>query len=197
MMMKNWKKEILTIPNMLSVFRILLIPVYTILYLNATKPVHYIIAGIILAVSCLTDMVDGKIARKYNMISTLGKILDPVADKATHFTLIICLSIRYPVLWIIAGLFVLKEGFQLIAGILTLRKGKMLTGSLLSGKICTVVLFLSLLLFVLLPEVPAVLIFVVTGIDCISMLIALGSYIYAYSRNTAIIQKLERTNETQ
>lgn len=81
MFVKNWKKEIFTIPNLLSLFRLLLIPVYVTIYLNATTMEHYFLSAAILAVSCLTDMIDGKIARKFHMISNLGKILDPVADK--------------------------------------------------------------------------------------------------------------------
>ena len=81
MIIKNWKKEILTIPNLLSFFRLILIPVYMTIYLKASEPSDYLIAGVILAISCLTDMVDGKIARKFNMITTFGKFLDPLADK--------------------------------------------------------------------------------------------------------------------
>ena len=88
MQMKNLKKEIFTIPNLLSLFRLVLIPVYVVIYLNARAPEDYFLAGGILAVSCLTDLVDGKIARHFNMISTVGKVLDPVADKSTQFTLL-------------------------------------------------------------------------------------------------------------
>ena len=132
MNIKNWKKEIFTIPNLLSLFRLVLIPVYIILYLNATDAADYILAAAILAVSCITDMIDGKIARHFNLISTVGKILDPVADKATQFSLIICLALKYPVLWYLVALFVIKEGFMLIAGGLRLKKGKMLKGALMS-----------------------------------------------------------------
>ena len=109
MFIKHWKKEVLTIPNLLSLFRLLLIPVYMLIYLRAQKTSDYIVAGMILAISCLTDLVDGKIARKFNMITTLGKFLDPLADKVTQFTLILCLAIRYHVLWSILTLFVTKE----------------------------------------------------------------------------------------
>ena len=71
-LIKDWKKEIFTIPNLLSLFRILLIPVYIILYLNAKEPHEHFLAAAILAVSCLTDLIDGKIARHFNMISTVG-----------------------------------------------------------------------------------------------------------------------------
>ena len=109
MLIKDWKKDLFTIPNLLSLFRLVLIPVYVVIYLNAQDDTdHYIAAGI-LAVSCLTDAIDGKIARHFNMISTVGKILDPIADKATQFTLIVCLAIRNPVLWILVCLFFIKE----------------------------------------------------------------------------------------
>ena len=98
----NWKKEILTIPNLLSVFRLALIPVYITIYLNAVEPCDYYLAAGILALSCMTDMIDGYIARRFNMISNMGKFLDPIADKMTQFTLIVCLAFRYPFLiWLI------------------------------------------------------------------------------------------------
>lgn len=195
MMIKDWKKDILTIPNLLSLFRILLIPVYVVIYLNAAEPVHYYIAGGILAVSCLTDLIDGKIARHFNMISTVGKILDPLADKATQFTLILCLAIRYPVLWIIVGLFVLKEGFQLVAGLLTLRKGKMLTGALFTGKLCTVVLFLSLILLVLIPGLQSKIVMIIAAVDGVFMLIAFADYIRTYYKRTPMIQELDQREQ--
>ena len=180
MFIKNWKKEILTIPNMLSLFRLALIPVYMLIYLNAEQPYHYYLSAGILAVSCLTDLIDGKIARHFNMISTIGKILDPLADKATQFTLIVCLAIRYPFLWYLVGLFVVKEGFQLIAGGLTLRKGKMLEGALLSGKICTTVLFLSLIVLVMIPTLSESTVAIFALVDAAFMVIAFIAYVLAY-----------------
>ena len=163
MIIKNWKKDLLTIPNLLSLFRLVLIPIYMVIYLNAEDTTDYLIAGGILAVSCLTDAIDGKIARHFNMISTVGKILDPLADKATQFTLIICLAIRNPVIWTLVILFVIKEGFQLVAGLLTLRKGKMLTGAIISGKICTTILFVSLIILVMMPHLSTEAIAIITA----------------------------------
>jgi cardiolipin synthase len=153
MFIKDWKKEIFTVPNLLSLFRLLLIPVYMVIYLNADgSATDYYIAGAILAVSCLTDMVDGKIARHFNLITNVGKLLDPIADKATQFTLIVCLASRYPVLYYVIALFVVKEAFQLFAGYWLYRQGKILKGALISGKICTTVLFLSLIGMVIFPS---------------------------------------------
>lgn len=176
----NWKKEILTIPNLLSLLRLVLIPVYMTIYLNATTASDYYLSAAILAVSCLTDMIDGKIARHFNMISTIGKILDPFADKATQFTLILCLALKHPILWYLVGLFVVKEGFQLIAGGIMLQKGRMLDGALISGKICTTVLFVSLIILVMLPALPETVILVITILDSVFMFNAFIQYVFAY-----------------
>lgn len=165
---------------MLSLFRLCLIPVYVLIYLNASQPSHYFLSAAILAVSCLTDLIDGKIARHFNMISTVGKILDPLADKATQFTLIVCLAVRYSILWYLVVFFVIKESFQLIAGGITLRKGKMLTGALLAGKICTTVLFLSLIIMVMIPTLSPKVVTVVAHIDGGFMLVSFIQYIRAY-----------------
>lgn len=190
MIVKDWKKEILTIPNLLSLFRLLLIPVYVVIYLRATEQAHYYIAGGILAVSTLTDLIDGKIARRFNMISNVGKVLDPIADKLTQFALILCLAKNHPVLWAILWLFVLKETFQLVAMCVFLRKGKMLSGALLSGKICTAVLFVSLIVLVLMPNISPNAAHIISLVDGVLLLVAFGDYAWTYFRQTSKIQNI-------
>ena len=196
MFIKDWKKEILTIPNILSLFRLLLIPVYVTIFLNAREQSDYYIAAGILAVSCLTDLIDGKIARHFNMISTLGKILDPLADKATQFTLILCLALKHPVLWYLVTIFVIKESYQLIAGGLRMRKGKMLKGALLSGKICTTVLFLSLIIMVMFPTLSTANITAITIVDIIFMAISLANYMFTYFSRENKFQSLNEPDNT-
>ena len=188
---KDWKRDILTIPNLLSIFRIGLIPVYIRLYLNAREPFQYYTAGAILAVSCLTDAVDGKIARHCNMISTLGIILDPVADKITQFALTLCLSLRYPVLNPVLVLFVIKELSQLALGAVNLSRGKMLPGALMTGKICTTVLFISLTGLVLFPHVSDTSVRFIAAVDASFLLIAFVSYLSAYLGGNPRTQSLE------
>ena len=181
MTVKEWMKDLFTIPNFLSLFRLILIPVYVMIYLNADSTADYYIAAGILAVSCLTDMIDGKIARHFNMISNTGKVLDPLADKATQFTLIVCLAIKYPLLWILASLFFIKEIFQLVAAYVMLRKGKVLNGALMAGKICTTVLFISLIIMVMLPNMSPTAVYILAIINGVFLLYAFGSYIWVYS----------------
>ncbi len=191
MLFKDWKKEICTIPNLLSMFRLVLIPVYIAIYLNADNAADYYLAAGILAVSCLTDMIDGKIARHFNQITSFGKILDPLADKATQFTLIICLNLKYSFLWYLVILFVMKESFQLIAGGVNLRKGRMLKGALISGKVCTTILFISLIVLVMLPNLSADIVKIIAFIDAIFMLIAFSEYVIAYFFKDNKFQALE------
>lgn len=187
MYITNWKKEILTIPNLLSLFRLLLIPVYITIYL---KENYYLAAGI-LVISCLTDAVDGWIARRFNMISTLGKLLDPVADKATQFALTLCLSLDYPVLHPVLLLFVIKESFQLVAGIISFRQGKMLPGALWAGKICTTVLFVSLIAIVLFPNMGSKTVTAIAIADGCFLAFSFVSYILAYYGKNTKVQDLQ------
>lgn len=187
MFLKNWKKEILTIPNLLSLFRLVLIPIYVYIYLNATETYQYVASGSIMAVSCLTDMIDGKIARKFDMISTVGKILDPLADKVTQFTLTVCLSLKYPSLRPVLILFVVKEVFQLVVGIIHLRRGQMLPGALMAGKVCTTILFISLISMVLFPNLNSAVIDALAVIDAGFLAFSFLSYILAYfGKNTKV-----------
>ena len=191
MTIKDWKKDLFTIPNLLSLFRLVLIPVYIVIYLRAKTAADYYIAAGILAVSCLTDLIDGKIARHFNMISNTGKILDPLADKATQFTLIVCLTIKHPSLLVLVALFVVKESFQLVAGFMILRRGKILSGALLSGKICTTVLFISLILMVMIPQMEEFMINILTAVNCVFMLISFIGYARIYYTQSPMIQEIE------
>lgn len=191
MLIKDWNKEICTIPNLLSLFRLVLIPVYVYIYLNASQPYHYWIAGGILAVSCLTDMVDGKIARKFNLITNLGKVLDPLADKLTQLSLIICLSVHHKALRVMLVLFLIKESFQLIAMLAALRLGKALDGALISGKICTTVLFVSLTIMVLCPWLSETTTDIITGVCSLFLAVSFVEYIRAYCGKNKKIYDLE------
>ena len=113
-MKKFNKKEIFTIPNIMGYCRILLIPVFCYLYIFEN---NYTLATIIVLISSLSDLFDGYIARRFNQVTELGKALDPVADKLTHGALALCLAARYPLMWALIGLMIIKEGYMGIMGI--------------------------------------------------------------------------------
>ena len=177
---RNWKKELLTIPNLLSLVRLALIPLYISIYMNAREPETYFLAGSILAVSCLTDLIDGQVARHFNMVTTVGKILDPLADKLTQLALIICLAVKYPVLNLVLILFLVKEIFQTTAMVIMYHRGKMLPGSLLPGKICSFFLFSSFTVMIIIPDFNTNAIVTIALVDTIFLLYALVGYYLAY-----------------
>ncbi len=144
----NWRKEIRTIPNLLSLFRIILLPVY--LYFVGQH--SFYLAGLIIAVSGLTDFLDGFIARRFNQITELGKILDPVADKLTQLFLILSMAWQRPLIWLVLGLFIVKEGFMLIAGIMGLKRQVKLDGAKWYGKLATAVIYAGMVVLLLFPH---------------------------------------------
>lgn len=175
-MKKFSKKEIFSIPNMMGYFRILLIPVFCYLYITAESEKDYMWAAFVVLISSLTDLFDGKIARRFNMITELGKALDPVADKLTHAALAVCLATRYPLMWLLIALMAVKEGYMGIMGILFLRKGKMLDGAMWFGKVCTALLFVGLLVLFLFPALPEI--FVNTLIAVMMTVMAVTLFLY-------------------
>lgn len=191
MFIKDWKKEVFTIPNLLSFFRLVLIPVYVHVYLNATEDSQYLMAGGIMALSCITDLIDGKIARRFHMISNVGKMLDPLADKFTQLALILCLSARHSILYPVLALFLVKEFFQLFVCIHHLRNGKALPGALMAGKVCTTVLFVSLIAMVLMPRMNEMLVDIIVGADAFFLLFSFISYIRAYYGRDKMLEDFE------
>lgn len=192
MFSEKWKKEIVTLPNLLSFFRIVLIPVYLTVYRNAASHGQYLLAGSILSVSCMTDMIDGMIARKCHMITNVGKVLDPLADKLTQLALILSLSGRYSALIPVLILFLVKECFQCGALFFFAQKGKVLPGALPAGKICTTVLFLSFIVLVLFPQLPSSAVTLLAATDLCFLLVSFSHYLMAYWGGDGFLTDLNR-----
>jgi cardiolipin synthase (CMP-forming) len=152
--MTRIKKEYFNIPNLLSYLRLLLIPAFVVVFLSATSQRDYYIAALIVLFSALTDLLDGIIARKFGQITELGKVLDPIADKLTQITIIICLLNQYTGMWAVILLFMIKELSMVINGLVLLKKGKKLDGAKWFGKWSTAVFFVCMILLVAMPKFP-------------------------------------------
>lgn len=171
------KKEILTIPNLLSLVRLALIPLILWLYIGVGNN-YAAIAVIIL--SGLTDIVDGKIARKYNMVSDFGKILDPIADKLTQGAVALCLTVKYEWMKYLIVFFVLKEVIMGTLGFFVAKNKDEINSARWHGKLNTVVLYGVMCVLILFPGIPLWAANTLIGICALMMLMSLCMYAYFF-----------------
>ena len=149
--MKLKKSELFNIPNILSYIRLLLIPLFVVAYIKADQNSDYFWVASILVLSGLTDFLDGFIARKYHMVTEIGKGLDPIADKLTQAAIVICLMFRIDGMAILFVIFAIKELFMGIACLVLLRKGKKMDGAKWYGKVSTFVFYVTMFLLIVIP----------------------------------------------
>lgn len=169
----NTQSKILTIPNILSFFRLCLIPVFMWLYCVEK---NYIWTGIILILSGITDTIDGFVARRFHMISDLGKVLDPIADKLTQAAMLFCLLTRYPLMIVPLGLMVFKEFFMGETGFLVIQKTGKVFGADWHGKVNTWLLYAMMIIHVFWYNIPDQVSKILIGICVVMMLISLVLY---------------------
>ncbi len=153
--LRPYKGQAFTVPNILSYIRFLLIPVFVYCFLKAAENDRlYVLCSAILVASGLTDWLDGIIARKFDQITPLGKLLDPLADKLTCITVAICLCFKLPFVWFLAVIYCLKESAMILGGILLIRRHKPVPGSKWFGKVATAVFYLTMFFLVAVPVLP-------------------------------------------
>lgn len=180
------RKDIFTIPNVLSYIRLLLIPVFVHAYLTAESSREFLHAGGILFFSGFTDALDGYIARRFNQSSQLGQLIDPIADKLTQLAVVGVLMIRWPVFVFLFLLFLVKESYMFIENIRLYRQGKTLDGAQWYGKFATIIFYVSMLMAVLLPGLNESLVLLIAGIASFFQLVAF----YNYSRLFRTMHKM-------
>ena len=173
-MEERYKHKIITIPNILSLFRLLLIPVIMWLYIVKEDPV---LTTVILALSGITDIVDGIIARKCHMVSDFGKAFDPVADKLTQIAMLFCLVSRFK--WMLLPLYVMviKEVTAGILGLLVIRKTGKVDGAVWHGKATTVSLYSMMIIHLIWYNIPGVISGILIG--ACTALALLSAFMYS------------------
>ncbi|MBE6772194.1 MAG: CDP-alcohol phosphatidyltransferase family protein [Ruminococcaceae bacterium] len=189
--LKEYFTGCLTIPNLLSVIRIALIPVFAILFYDG----EYGWAVLVLAISGSTDFFDGKIARKFNQISALGKLLDPIADKLTQITIAIVFYLTFSnssdetvkaFSWIFL-IFIIKEVVMVIGGAIMIMFGLKPVAAEMPGKVATFAFyFIMCIVMAFGPDIgilgdvytlSATVMLILVGISVVLTLIAFFSYV--------------------
>lgn len=185
--------KIFTIPNILSAVRILMIPVFFWLYLVKKD---YLTATILILFSGLTDVVDGYIARTFNQISKIGKVLDPTADKLTQAAVLIALTLRFDYILIVFLVLALKECIMLLLGMVLYKHTKILIGSKWHGKLAASIIYLMLLthlIWGISATIPPVISYVTSMLAVLgmifSLLMYLKDYLYLYKEHNIIDEK--------
>lgn len=170
MMNIEHKDKLFNIPNGLCFFRILLIPLFLIIYFNAGSSFDYLVSGGILIVSGFTDFLDGYIARKYDMITDFGKLIDPIADKLTQLAVAIALVYTYPFAWALVGIIILKDGMLGIVGLYLYQYGLKIEGASWWGKIATAYFYLVVIVLVAtnIPASTVSMVLIVTSALCMA-----------------------------
>ena len=174
--------EFFTLPNILSIIRIFLIPVFMYYYIARGD---YVLTAVLVIVSALTDLADGFIARRFHLVSAAGKVIDPIADKLTQLAVMLCLVTRYPhMIFPIIWIFV-KELTTGIVSLIVLKKKGVIRGAAWHGKLNTVLLFLMMIMHLLWINIPAK-VSDVSIFTCLGVMIL--SFIFYMIRLTRILK---------
>ena len=183
-------KRIFTIPNVISMLRLLMIPFIIWAYVGLG---NNLLTVILIAVSGLRDVLDGFIARRFHMVSDLGKALDPFADKLTQIAMLFCLVFRYKYMLIPLILLTVKEFIAGTTGIAVIKATNKVRSAEWHGKLATVTLYLMLILHLVWP--------IVTGADIprtvsvISVAVTTAAVLLSFLLYTARNIRLIRSSE--
>lgn len=152
-MESKYKDKVITIPNILSFSRLLLIPVIVWLYVVRENPLW---TAVVLTLSGITDIADGIIARRFHMVSDFGKALDPVADKLTQIAMLFCLVTRFRWMLLPLCLLVVKEITAGIMGLMVIRKTGKVEGAVWHGKVTTVSVYSMMAIHLFWYRIPPI-----------------------------------------
>ncbi len=177
--MEGWSfkpRDLVTVPNLITYVRFLLVPPFIYFFLKG----NYIAAGIMIGLSGLSDCFDGFFARKFNQVTSLGKILDPIADKVTLISVAVCMVIYMPSILPIMLVLVFKEFLMLLGGFILMLNKMSPPPANIFGKIATLVFYvvICLIIFVNIITGKENMALVVGGLIIVTvvMLIALAQY---------------------
>jgi cardiolipin synthase len=178
------KRDLWKIPNILCYIRFLLIPVFVVVYIKASGPKAYFQAAAIVFLSGLTDFLDGFIARRFDMVTEFGKLIDPLADKLTQASLIFVLVVKIKWMFLLLILFVIMQLFLLIAGLVMLKRGTKLNGAKWFGKVSTTVFYATMLVLIAVPtlsdNIINTLLFICGAFLLLSFLLYINEYVMLY-----------------
>ena len=170
----------MNVPNLLSIFRMCLVPCFVVTFFWDTPNAHLYAAGIY-ALAGITDVLDGIIARKFNLITKLGKILDPLADKMMTITVFVCICIAGIIPWWVILLLFAKDALLVIGGAKLYKEISSVFSANVMGKATTVFLVIGGIVIMVFDRVlPPIFKSVFSWIAIAMSFLAFFSYLYQY-----------------
>ena len=188
-MEQNTRKQLFTIPNLLSLLRLCMSPL--IIWLYCTQK-NYALTAVVLVLSGLTDMVDGYIARRFNMVTDLGKALDPVADKLTQASVMFCLLSRFRMMLVPLLLLIFKEVCNGVISLVVIKKTGKVCGADWHGKVCTWLLYAMMFVHIVWFDISREWTTALIGICVIMMTLSFALYMV---RNYKMLTKEVTNND--
>ena len=183
--MDSWSfkpRDLVTVPNLLTYLRFLLIVPFVWFFLKE----NFVMAGVTIGLSGLTDCFDGMCARKLNQVTSLGKILDPIADKVTLISVAVCMVIYMPAILPIMMVLVFKEFLMLLGGFILLLRKMAPPPANIFGKVATLVFYFVICLIILTKVVTGqenmTLVYFGLILTAVVMIIALVQYSVVFFR---------------
>lgn len=147
---KELSSQFLELPNLITISRFFALPFFVYYYLFKT---NYIATILIFAISCITDMLDGYIARSRNMVTQLGTVLDPLVDKVFQLTVAVCIALKgFYAMWVVVAFLLFKDLFLIICGILLYKKFNTVVKANWVGKISSLIFYVAVFVIILFPN---------------------------------------------
>ena len=159
------KKSSMNVPNTLSLIRVCLVPVFvaTLLFMRNIEIWGFVVPAIVYGLTALTDMLDGKIARKYNLITDFGKFIDPLADKfmvlSSMITILVWMILRgnttlaLVFVWVVLIILLRELGVTSLRLVVAGQSGIVVAASIF-GKIKTVCQMVGTVVLIIEPVIP-------------------------------------------
>ena len=188
-MEQNTRKQLFTIPNLLSFLRLCMIPLIIWLYCSQN---NYALTAVVLVLSGVTDTIDGFIARRFNMVTDLGKALDPIADKLTQASVMFCLLTRFQMMLVPLLLLIFKEVCNGIMSLFVIKKTGKVCGADWHGKVCTWLLYAMMFVHIVWFDISREWTTALIGICVIMMTLSFALYMV---RNYKMLTKEVTNND--
>ncbi|WP_039764356.1 CDP-diacylglycerol--glycerol-3-phosphate 3-phosphatidyltransferase [Caldicellulosiruptor sp. DIB 104C] len=171
----------MNLPNVLTILRFFLIPLFVLVFFSSVK-YNYLIAIGVFLLSGLTDVLDGFIARRYNMVTEFGKLFDPLADKLMILTVLWCLAYKGYVPSIVFYIILFKELFMIVGSVILYGKIKIVVSANIYGKIATVLFYIAIISLLLKMKISLYILVIAVVFAIFALIVYTVKYLSEYKK---------------